>query len=275
MKKTVQNAERSLRELDQNTENLMLQQHQSDEKRKQCQLHLDNLETKLEGENNLLNNAEDALKQANKHLQTKKDELQRQHNREKTAAIVTGVGLGLTIIPVVGWVAGPIIAIGGAIELDEAEKAIRDAKEEVAEEKSRITTYSDRISDYQSKIKERERQIRQTDEDLNRIRQKLSEIQCQREAMAKFQQKMRSAVHLLGHLNGPAHVLELQTRRSILLEPVTRVMEELVKVACEIPGNQILRDEVVMSLVRAVREKEQRLAAICASHNSSALERYM
>lgn len=166
------------------------------------------------------------------------------------------------------------MAIGGAIDMDEAEKAICAAKEEVEEAESQVEKYSDKVSDYQSKISQTKRAMRQADEDLTRIGERLSEIQRQRQALAQFQEKMRGAVHQLGRLSGSAHVLELQTQRSILLEPVMKLLEEVVEMAGKVTGHQMLRDEGVLSLVEALRDRNRRLAALSASH-TPALQNYI
>lgn len=99
-------AEGGLRQLDQDTEKLTAQQHTSSREREEKIQSLNNLKTKLHGKKESLATSEEALKQAKKHLQEEKDELKKQRDRKKTAEVVTGVGLAVTLIPIVGWVAG-------------------------------------------------------------------------------------------------------------------------------------------------------------------------
>ncbi|KAL2091997.1 hypothetical protein ACEWY4_011795 [Coilia grayii] len=275
MESTMQEAERGLKKLDESTEDLTAKQYEYGRQREQKLLILNNLNDKLKAERQCLANSKEALENARKHLQINEDTLERQRRRENTAATVTRVGIGVTIIPIVGWVAGPAMAIGGLLELDEAEKAIKVAKEEVGRSESQVNTYSAKVSDYQSQIPKSELDINQRDEELRRIREKLSNVQLQRVALAEFQKKMRKVAHLLGLLSGRANVLEVQTRTFISLEPVMRVMVELVKLAVDIPRNQILSDRNVMSLVDAMRENNNRLLALCASMSqSSELQNY-
>lgn len=108
MRRASEKADWGLRQLDQNTEELTEQQYTSIREREEKKLSLQNLETKLHGEKKSLETAKDALEQAKICLRKEKKELEKQRDRKNNAAVVTGVGIGLTIVPFVGWVAGNV-----------------------------------------------------------------------------------------------------------------------------------------------------------------------
>ena len=110
--------------------------------------------------------------------------------------------------------------------------------------------------------------------DLEQIRNKIQKVKEQREAVAEFQKKVRKAVHVLSGLSGKARVAETQTRRFILQKPVMKVMEDLMKAAGEITGNQLLSAEGIPKLISEIKENNRKLAAICASASSAEDEGY-
>ncbi|KAG5267927.1 hypothetical protein AALO_G00227520 [Alosa alosa] len=274
MRKTTQEAEGKLGKLDEDTENLTAQLHALAKVRDDNILNLDHLKTKLDAETQSLKNSEETLEQARTLLQNNEDVLNKQRSRKSTATAIAGASPAMLIVPVIGWIAAIAMAAGGGVEISEAEKAVHVAKEEVEKAECQVKTFSDKVSDYQSKISKSECDIRQTDGELERVRGRISGVQQQRVALAEFQVQMRDTVHLLGCLNGAANALELQTKRSILLEPVMKVIGEMVKVAGGILGKEILEDADLTNLINAMREKSRRLADICASHDSSVLSPY-
>lgn len=161
------------------------------------------------------------------------------------------------------------MVIGGAVELDQAEHAVRVAEEEVRKSDNEVRKYEYKVSDYQSKISQTRSDINQRDDKLKQIREGIQKVKKQRESVADFQKKARSAVQLLGVLSGRASVAEHQTRRFILQEPVMKVMEEVMKATKEITGNELLYNKDVSRLLDQMKENNQRLAAICASEKST------
>ncbi|KAI5101124.1 hypothetical protein C0J45_8327 [Silurus meridionalis] len=257
-----------LKSLDKSLESLI-----QDEGKLNCEMNdtkqtLDNLRTEQESNKQLLRESQGTLEVARGNLNSTEKTLQDQENRKNTAGIVTGVGAGLLAIPVIGWIVGFIMVISGAIELDQATRAVNAAKEEVKKSETEVEKYNYKVSDYEYKISQTNCDISQKDKKLKQKREEIQKVKKQIESVAEFQNKVRSAVHLLSVLSGKASVAEHQTRRFILQEPVVKVMEDVMKAVNEITGNELLYNEDIPRLVNQMRVNNQRLTTICASENN-------
>lgn len=161
------------------------------------------------------------------------------------------------------------MVIGGAIEMGQAERAIRVAEEEVRKSETDVKKYESKMSEYVSKISQTKQEIREKDDKLKQTREGIHKLKKQIESLAEFQKKVRRAVHFLGVLSGKVSVAEHQTRRFILQEAVMKVMEDVMKATEQIRGNELLYDSDMPRLINQMKENSQRLAAICASETSS------
>ncbi|KAG9279195.1 hypothetical protein AMEX_G4703 [Astyanax mexicanus] len=274
LQKSEQAANSGLNSLDENIEILTQDEGKLEREKRSTQQDLDNLKTEQESNNKLLKQSEHSVEVARSHLRSARDMLQAQEERKHNAEIVTGVGAGLFVIPFVGWIAGSAMVIGGAVDLAEASKAVRDAEEEERRSESEVNRYSSKVSEYNSKISQTESKISQKHDQIEQIRKKIQKLKEQRAAVAEFQSNVRKAVHILSILSGRVSVVECQTGRFIHLEPVMKVMEDVMKVTGDIGGSQLLSDEDVPRLLNTMRENNRKLAAICNSSNNPEDEGY-
>ncbi|XP_036422010.1 uncharacterized protein LOC118805367 [Colossoma macropomum] len=226
-----------LRSLDERIEILTCDEGKLEQKMTATQEMLDNLKMKQTSNEKLLSDSEGALELAKTNLSTTREALQRQEERRDTATTVRDVGWGVTLIPIVGWIAGPIMIAVGEAEIAQATEAIKVAEKEVKASKKEKKKYKRKVSGYESKISKTERKIKQKHKKADRIHEEIEKVNQQRDAVAEFQEKVRSAVHVLSEMGGTSRVAEVQTRRFIIQGPVMKVMEDLVKAADKITGN--------------------------------------
>ncbi|XP_060761171.1 uncharacterized protein LOC132871033 [Neoarius graeffei] len=269
LERSEQRASSGLKNLDENLERLTEDEGKLECEKSSIETHLENLRTEQASNEELCRKSQAALEQARRNLNSTKQTLRDQESRKNIAEIITGVGLRVMVKPIIGWIAGPVMVIGGAIEMDEAEHAIGVAEEEVRNSETDVKKYKSKMSEYKSKMSQTKQDIQQKD---NKLKQKLEGIQKlkkQIRSVADFQKKVRRAVHLLGVLNGKTSVAEHQTRRFILHEPVMKVMEDVMKATEQIIGYELLYGNDMPRLVNQMKENGQRLAEICASETSS------
>ncbi|MCJ8749411.1 hypothetical protein PDJAM_G00175950 [Pangasius djambal] len=269
LEKSEQTASSGLKSLDKSLERLIQDERKVEREMEDTKQTLENLRTKQESNEKLLRESQGALEQARTNLNSTNQTLQDQESRKKNAEIITGVGAGLLVIPIIGWIAGSAMVIGGAVELDQAQHAVRVAEEEVRKSETEVEKYKHKVSDYESRISQTKRDISQKDDKLKQTREEIQRVKKQIESVAEFQQKVRRAVHLLGALSGRVRVAEHQTRRFILQEPVMKVMEDVMEATKEITGNELLYNKDMLKLLDQMRENNRSLAAICASENNT------
>lgn len=95
-----------LRNLDGSLENLIENEGTLERRKKATEQTLDDLRTKQASNKNLLEESQNALDRAKTNLRSTRDTLEREEQRVEKAKVLTGVGLGITPIPFVGWVVG-------------------------------------------------------------------------------------------------------------------------------------------------------------------------
>ncbi|XP_053493785.1 uncharacterized protein LOC128615593 [Ictalurus furcatus] len=269
LEQSEQTASSGLKSLDESLERLT-----QDEGKLKCEMNdtkkkLKNLRKEQKLNKKILKESQGALELARTNLSSTEQTLQDQENRRYNAQIVTGVGAGLLLIPVVGWIAGSAMLIGGGIEIHQAGNAIIEAEEEVKKSDAEVNKYECKVSDYESKISQTRRDISEKNDKLKQKHEEIQKVKKQIKSVADFQKKVRSAVHLLGVLSGRASVTEHQTRRFILQEPVMKVMEDVMKATEQITGNKVLYNNGMPKLLKQLKKNSKRLAAICASEDSS------
>uniref|UniRef100_A0AAY4ET87 Uncharacterized protein n=1 Tax=Denticeps clupeoides TaxID=299321 RepID=A0AAY4ET87_9TELE len=96
------------------------------------------------------------------------------------------------------------------------------------------------------------------------LKVKLDSVSLKRGMVADIQAKVRKADHQVGVLCGVGSCVELQTRHLILLEPVMKVMEEMISALGRITGEDLLNGEGLtglMSHMKMNHEKFKQLAA--------------
>ncbi|GAA6074592.1 uncharacterized protein LOC113640147 [Tachysurus ichikawai] len=263
LEQSEQEASSGLKSLDENLERLIQEEGKLEQEMNNTKLTLENFREKKESNENLLRESQGALEQTRRNLYSAIHTLQGQEKRKRDAEIVTGVGAGLLVIPIIGWIVGPAMMIGGGVELDQANKAVQVAQEEVSKSENEVRNYELKVSHYVSKISQTERDISQKDDQLQQIRGGIQKVKEQKQSVAQFQEKVRGAVNLLGVLSGRVRVAEHQTRRFILQEPVMKVMEDVMKAVEQIIGNELLYRNDLPRLINQMKENNQRLAAIC------------
>ncbi|XP_060721331.1 uncharacterized protein LOC132842600 [Tachysurus vachellii] len=264
LKQSEQETSSGLKSLDKNLERLIQEEGKLKQEMNNTKLTLDNFRKEKESNENLLRVSQGALEQTRRNLDSAIHTLQDQEKRKHDAEIVTAVGAGVFVIPIIGWIAGSAMMIGGGIELDQANKAVQEAQEEVRKSENEVRNYEHKVSHCMSKISQTERDISQKDDQLKQIREGIQKVKKQSQSVAEFQGKVRGAVHLLGVLSGVVSVADGLTRRSILQEPVMKVMEDVMKAIEQITGNELLYGNDLPRLINQMKENNQRLAAICA-----------
>ncbi|KAL6460726.1 hypothetical protein MHYP_G00306920 [Metynnis hypsauchen] len=223
LERSEQAASTELKCLDENIEILTEDEGKLEQEMHDTKQTLDNLKTEQTSNEHLLREFEGALELAIANLNSTRDTLQRQENKKENAMSTAIVGLGVTLIPVFGWIAGPGMVTAGAVKFSEALDAIKMAEEEVRKFEFQVESCKGKVSVYESKISQIEQDIRQKYDKVEQINEEIQMVKQQREAVAEFQEKVRRAIHILSALSGKASVAEIHTRRIIVQEPVMKV----------------------------------------------------
>ncbi|XP_035486585.2 uncharacterized protein LOC118309066 isoform X1 [Scophthalmus maximus] len=249
MEESEQVARRELQQLDGETEHLTAEQSRLVNQKRQKELKIEGLKIQLESHRSSLESYKGALERERDNLKSAENTRDRMRDRRDTGETVRNVGIGVTLIPIVGWVAGPIMIVAGEHERSMASDAVDSANREIENCESQVSSYSQKVSEYNSSICQAQREIQEADNKIREVEATLRSVAVKREAVSNVQQKMRCAVHQLGKLCGVGNVAELQTKRLILFEPMVKVMEEMTTALSQIAGNELLHTEGINSLM--------------------------
>lgn len=162
----------------------------------------------------------------------------------------------------------------GLRELNEASNAISAAEQEQQQFNSQMEENHRKVSECQSKISRTQGEIEQTDEALKRIEGEIEVVQKHLQSTGDIQEFVRRAVNLLSVLSGRVNVLEKQTQRFILWEPVVKAMEDVMKAVANIAENRLFYSHDKQGLINTLRENVGGLLALCNSPNNSAYGSY-
>ncbi|KAL0172452.1 hypothetical protein M9458_032763, partial [Cirrhinus mrigala] len=231
LRKSETTIKKKLGYFDERMEQLTKEKGNVEQQKKEKCMAKDKLHIEKKSAEESLKSSEAALKQAQKNVESTKRALQKQEDRKETGGWVTAAGAGITLIPIAGWIAGEKSSTSDhyykfAIILKSTTNHLLDAKEELEENDSKVKENRKRVSNYQSKICKIKSDIEETD----KLKQHL-------EVTAAFQEMVRRAVNLLGILTGRVTVLERQTQRFILWQPVIKAMEDVLKAAGNVAEN--------------------------------------
>ncbi|TWW54479.1 hypothetical protein D4764_0277550 [Takifugu flavidus] len=227
-------AAEELQDVDRQTEVLTADQGRLARLKQEKQLELDKLQKQLGSYRSSLETYKDALNTQRRNLESAKETLENMRKKRDEAETMRNVGLGLLAIPFVGWAVGSGLAIGGAIDMDQASGAVDTARSELNVKSKMLTTKFINLRDLSGR----------------------------REVVADVQNKMRRVVNQLGVLSGVGNVAELQTRHLVLLEPVMKVMEEMTTALGRITGEELLNTEGIKSLLGRMKRNQEQLKCL-------------
>ncbi|KAL6460087.1 hypothetical protein MHYP_G00318460 [Metynnis hypsauchen] len=214
------------------------------------------------------NSAGDRLRQVH-------EELMRQRRNVEEAKARKDAGFGITFIPIVGWIAGPIMMSAAENDIQNATFCVRQAEETVQQFDSQVRKFSWKVSDYERQIDQTRNEISKTEDELRQIGWDIDKVLMQRNKIADFQEKMRNSVKVLGCLAGTCNVAEIQTRCFVLLEAMMKLLQNFVALAEGLREDRLLRDEGIKALITNLQVNYIKLKAIAMPPDTSAIEDYI
>ncbi|XP_043116385.1 uncharacterized protein LOC122360109 [Puntigrus tetrazona] len=216
----------------------------------------------------LLKNTNNALEQATKKLESAKYASRIEEERLETNGKVFAAGAALLVLPIAGWIAGPIMMATADQAWKESLDAIQAAEEEIQKCKENANRYTRQKFDYKINILNTEAEIIRTNTALIKIENKIKDVKKYLKETTDIQEKVRGAVMSLSVLSGRVTVLERQTQCFILWQPVVQAMEDVVRAVGNITENWLLYRHGAPFYINALREDVRRLA-LCNSPNES------
>ncbi|XP_067101307.1 uncharacterized protein [Osmerus mordax] len=240
-----------LKRVDECTEQLTLRKGKLESECTDFKAKIDYLKVEHKAAENNLKVRKEALDSAEKNMRSSQSCLDEWRKEEREYEIIRNVGLWITVIPVVGWITGPIIAIAAQDDMERAERNARTAREERDNFKSLVDSCTEELDKKNKEKKVKSRRIEVSD----------------------FQMALRKAVNILGILSGKVEVAQMvSSSKVILLKPLLNVMTEIVDLLFKTENykNFMMQEPDIKKAVEQLENTTQRVSAITSQH--SALE---
>ncbi|XP_050987325.1 uncharacterized protein LOC127178477 [Labeo rohita] len=260
--------------LDECMEQLIREKQNVEQQKKEKSLAIKNLLIKKKSVEESLKQSKAALEQAEKHIESTNYAIRAHREKMSTCDDVATAGAILLAVPIIGWIAGPIMINEGQQGFEEAANALRDAEWERQNFVSQVRNFNEKVLHYKRIISRTQNEIRETNEALKITGRKTEEVQKHLTGTADIQQMVRRVVYLLSVLSGRVAVLERQTQRFILWQPVVKVVEDVMKAIVNIAENQLLYCNSAPGLINTLRENVEGLLALCNSPSNSNYDSY-
>ncbi|XP_052435062.1 uncharacterized protein LOC127975226 isoform X1 [Carassius gibelio] len=260
--------------LDESMEQLIREKLNIEEQKKEKSLAMGNLRIKLKSTEESLEHSKSAFEQAKRSVESANYAIRAYQDRKNTSNDVATAGAALLAIPIFGWIAGPIMMSEGQRGFEEASNALREAEWVKQNCESQVRNWTAKVFHYEGVISKTQTELEQTNEALKRTERKIEEVQKHLTSTGEIQEVVRRTVNLLSVLSGRVTVLERQTQRFILWQPVVKVMEDVMKAVVNIAENQFLYSDGAPGLINTLRENVGGLLALCNTPSDSENDSY-
>lgn len=223
-----------------------------------------NNEDELKGAKNAVSRANETLRDSEKTLADKK----------RDQAIVTGVGAGLMVIPVLGWIAGGTMLI---VSLTALEDNVNAAKESVGSAEGNVSDCERKVQNKKTERENLGQKLSQEERDREEIEKKLKVLQTQVEERRTQQkkhieasEKLKNTCHEMTKIWGKSRVLKNETRHAYTLEPLIAPLKEIANMFTSAEENK-LKQTALLSKDIDFAGMSLKLDSICAKMPENAL----
>jgi DNA repair exonuclease SbcCD ATPase subunit len=227
---------------------------------------LSNLNIELSENRQMLERSRNELEEARNDVQSKQKTLDELHAKMEEDDRNTKIGIGLMFVPFIGPIIGGTMIAVSQVDLKNAEDCAEAAKGVLNDAEVNANQYAERVSKFEVQINQKMEEIRVTNARSEKLDSNINEVSRMCSVISDVQMNFRNATHLLGQLDGTAHVLEVQTRCVVVLEPLALNLADIAQKISQISQNEkyrLLQANEVAPLISYLNENLPQLKAIC------------
>ncbi|XP_043916188.1 uncharacterized protein LOC122792479 [Protopterus annectens] len=212
-------------------------------------------ETELKSHQSKLENWRQMEDASQRRLGDEEQQLHEMQKRAEENKKKRDAGIGLMFIPIIG----PII---GSVLLAESVPGLAEAEQRVNEIRGNIDHYRNEAHRFSSEINRVHYEIRSVLERSAEIESTLVRLNELKINMADIQKKMRLCAEFVGILSGRVTVVEVQTRKIIVLEPLLCNMEQIINHLFQIPSkedNAYLNENEIKKVIENLKVSNKKI----------------
>ena len=222
-------------------------------------------EQKVEQAKKALSNAQDTLNDAERELR----------NKRRDQENVARAGLAITLIPIVGWIAGPTMVVVSLTVLEDdvqsAQSGVSSAKDNVNDWKNWLQAKKSEKNNLCQQLKREEKEKQITGKRLRDQERQLQDLQMAQQRSIKLSDKLMRTCHVMTKIWGKSQVLNNEAHRAYSLEPLLTPMKELVDMFTPEEQKMIKQSTFLLSKEIDFSSITWKLKAVCDANDDSSI----
>ncbi|XP_043117618.1 uncharacterized protein LOC122360827 [Puntigrus tetrazona] len=135
-----------------------------------------------------------ALEQAKRNVESKNDAIRRCQEQMSTNDDIVTAGTALLAVPILGWIAGPIMMSSGQQAYEEALNALRNAESDRQNCMSQVRNWEKKVDHYDTVISRTTNEIWQTNQAIKRNESRMERLKCIIWPQVKFRNGQQSCI---------------------------------------------------------------------------------
>lgn len=242
-------------------------------------MKVEELNQQLQGLNQQIKDSERKVKRAKKALSSAQDTLndaeRELRNKRRDQEVVAGVGLAITPIPIVGWIAGPTMVVVSLTVLEDdvqsAQSGVSSAEDNVNDWKNWLQAKKSEKNNLCQQLKREKKEKQITKQRLREQKSQLQDLKMAQQRSIKLSDKLMRTCHVMTKIWGKSQVLKNEASRAYSLEPLLTPMKELVDMFTPEEQKMIKQSTFLLSKEIDFSSITWKLKAVCDANADSSV----
>ena len=242
-------------------------------------MKVEELNQQLQGLNQQIKDSERKVKKAKKALSSAQDTLndaeRELRNKRRDQEVVAGVGLAITAIPIVGWIAGPIMVVVSLTVLEDnvksAQSGVSSAKDTVNDWENWLKAKKSEKNNLCQQLKREEKEKQITGQRLRDQERQLQDLKMAQQRSIKLSDKLMRTCHVMTKIWGKGQVLNNEASRAYSLEPLLTPMKEIANMFTPEEQKMIKQSTFLLSKEIDFSSITWKLKAVCDANADSSI----
>ena len=242
-------------------------------------MKVEELNQQLQGLNQQIKDSERKVKKAKKALSSAQDTLndaeRELRNKRRDQKVVAGVGLAITPIPILGWIAGPTMVAVSLTVLEDnvksAQSGVSSAKDNVNYSENWLQAKKSKKNNLSQQLNSEEKEKQITEQRLRDQERQLQDLKMAQQRSIELSDKLMRTCHVMTNIWGKNQVLNNESSRAYSSEPLLTPMKEIVDMFRPEEQKEIKQNTFLLSKEIDFSSITWKLKAVCDANADSSI----
>ena len=242
-------------------------------------MKVEELNQQVQGLNQQIKDSERKVKKAKKALSRAQDTLndaeRELRNTRRDQKVVAGVGLAITPIPILGWIAGPTMVAVSLTVLEDnvksAQSGVSSAKDNVNYSENWLQAKKSKKNNLSQQLNSEEKEKQITEQRLRDQERQLQDLKIAQQRSIELSDKLMRTCHVMTNIWGKNQVLNNESSRAYSLEPLPTPMKEIVDMFTPEEQKEIKQNTFLLSKEIDFSSITWKLKAVCDANADSSI----